>query len=181
MHKRTLAALLLSAYTGWTGAAPPATSVPADTVKCDVQLNVTDPDPKGLNVRAAPGVAPDNIIGVLKPDGEWTTVHVVGNQGDWFLIDGAEMVDDNAPKGMRTSFKGRGWVHKSKVGGIEIEPRDVLESPAAGARPVMRGTDTTRTASMRVTACQGKFIQLRDAKNKGWASRYCTNQRTTCA
>ena len=179
MLKKIASAILLAA-TGLTDAAAPATTVPADTVKCDVSLNVTDPDPKGLNVRAAPKVAPDNIVGVLKPDGEWTTVHVIGSQGDWFLIDGAEMVDDNAAQGMRSAFKGQGWVHRSKVGGIEIEPRDVLEAPQAGAKSLMRGSDTARTAALKVMACQGKFIQLQGGNIKGWATRYCTNQRTTC-
>jgi hypothetical protein len=175
----TLAAMLMLIAAIPADAAPPATSVPADTVKCDVELVVTDP--KGLNVRAAPKVAPGNVVGVLKPDGEWTTVHVIGNQGDWFLIDGAEMVDDDAPTGMRNAFKGKGWVHGSKVGGVEIEPRDVLSAPAQGAKPLMRGSDTSRTARLEVVACQGKFLQLQGRGIKGWASRYCTNQRTTCA
>ncbi len=172
-------ALLMSATLA--SAAPPANLVPADTVKCDVRIVVTDPDPKGLNVRAEPKVAPGNIIGVLKPDGEWTTVHAAGFQGDWFLIDGAVMVDDNAPNGERPAFTGRGWVHKSKVGGLEIEPRDVLEAPKDGAKSLLRSTDTSRTNMLKVVGCQGKFIQLQGPSLKGWASRYCTNQRTTCA
>ena len=176
---RGLTGLFLLTVAGLAGGAAPTTIVPADTVKCDVQLNVTDPDPKGLNVRASPKVAPGNILGVLKPDGEWTTVHVIGSQGGWFLIDSAEMIDDS-PTGGRTDFKGRGWVHASKVGGIELEPRDVLASPAEAARPLMRGTDTSRTAKLRVMACQGKFIQLEGEGIKGWATRFCTNQRTTC-
>jgi len=180
MSKRRVGAVLWM-WAGVACAAPPAIVVPADTVKCDVRIVVTDPDPKGLNIRAEPKVAPGNIVGVLKPDGEWTTVHAAGQQGDWFLIDGAEMVDDNAPGGMRPAFKGRGWVHKSKVGGLEIEPRDVLEAPRDGAKSLMKGGDTTRTVNLKVMGCQGKFVQLQGGNIKGWASRYCTNQRTTCA
>jgi SH3-like domain-containing protein len=180
MTMRVAGAMLLMAST-LAGAAPPATVVPAYTVKCDVRIVVTDPDPKGLNVRAEPKVAPGNIVGVLKPDGEWTTVHAAGLSGDWFLIDEAVMVDDNAPAGERPVFKGRGWVHKSKVGGLEIEPRDVLEAPKEGAKSLMKGGDTSRTVNLKVVGCQGKFIQLQGPTVKGWASRYCTNQRTTCA
>lgn len=180
MSQRYTGVVLLMVAT-LASAAPPATVVPADTVNCDVRIVVTDPDPKGLNVRAEPKVAPGNIVGVLKPDGEWTTVHAAGFQGDWFLIDGAEMVDDNAPGGMRPAFKGRGWVHKSKVSGLEIEPRDVLEAPKDGAKSLMRGGDTTRTVNLKVIGCKDKFIQLQGPVIKGWASRYCTNQRTTCA
>ena len=177
---KTSAALFLALSACQALAAPPATVVPDDAVKCDVRLNVTDPDPKGRNVRASPKVAPDNVIGVLKPIGEWTTVHIAANSGDWFLIDGAEMVDDNAPNGMRASFKGRGWVHRSKVGGIEIEPRDVLAAPEDGAQSLLRGSDTALTANLKVTACKGKFIQLKGGNTTGWSTRYCTNQRTTC-
>jgi hypothetical protein len=179
MRNQVIASALLIAA-GLAGAAPPATTVPADTVSCDVRINITDRDPKGLNVRAAPLVAPDNIVGVLKPDGEWTTVHVAGSQGEWFLIDGAETVDDNAPGGMRSSFKGRGWVHRSKVGDLQIEPRDVLEAPRAGARSLMSGTDTLLTAKFKAISCQGKFILFQGGNIKGWVSRYCTNERTTC-
>jgi len=45
----------------------------------------------------------------------------------------------------------------------------------------MKGGDTTRTVNLKVVGCQGKFIQLQSPGLKGWASRYCTNQRTTCA
>jgi hypothetical protein len=165
---------------GGSLAAPPATSVPADTVTCDLRLNVSDRDPHGLNVRAAPVVAPDNVVGVLKPDGEWTTVHVIGNQGEWFLIDGAETVDDNRDGGMRAIFKGRGWVHRSKLGDIDIYPRDVLEAPRAGAKALMQGMDTQRTAALKVMSCKGEFIELQGGNIKGWASRFCTNERTTC-
>ncbi|MDB5804446.1 MAG: hypothetical protein JWN73_1768 [Betaproteobacteria bacterium] len=177
---KKLASAMLMCATGLTSAAPPATVVPADMVKCDVRLNITDPDPKGLNVRAAPEVKPDNIVGVLKPDGEWTTVHIAGNQGEWFLIDGATTVDDKAPSGDRASFKGRGWVHRSKVGDIEIRPNDVLAAPQTGAKSLFSGTDPGKTPPFKVMACKGPFLQVQGPKISGWAREYCTNERTTC-
>jgi len=180
MLKKLAGAMLMGAA-GLAGAAPPATVVPADMVKCDVRLNITDPDPKGLNVRASPEVKPDNVVGVLKPIGEWTTVHIAGNQGEWFLIDGATTVDDQAPGGDRASFKGRGWVHKSKLGDIQIRPRDILAAPQAGAKSMLGGgSDPDKTPAFKVMACQGPFIQVQGAKFSGWAREYCTNERTTC-
>jgi hypothetical protein len=179
MLKKLAGAMLMSAA-GLTGAAPPATVVPADMIKCDVRLNITDPDPKGLNVRAGPEVKPDNVVGVLNPGGEWTTVHIAGNQGEWFLIDGAKTIDDNAKDGERQSFKGRGWVHRSKVGDIQIRPSDVLAAPQAGAKSLFSGTDPDKTPSFKVIACKGPFIQIQGAKFSGWAREYCTNERTTC-
>lgn len=176
--RKTLGFVLLC-MAGLTDAAPPV-MVPAETVKCDVRLNVTDPDPKGLNVRAAPKVAPGNVLGVLKPDGEWTTVHVIGNAGEWFLIDAATMIDDNAPTGERSAFKGRGWVHRSKVGDIQIRPSDILAAPQEGAQSLFKGTDPDKTPAFKVLACKGPFLQVQGAKFSGWAKEYCTNQRTTC-
>ena len=70
---------------------------------CDVQLNVNDPDPAGLNVRAAPGGA---VIGALKPKGEWVQVHVVGSSGAWASIEGATLYTEDHAEG-RPAFEGR--------------------------------------------------------------------------
>ena len=66
-------------------------------------------DPKGMNVRAKPA---GPVVARIPLAAEWTEVHVTGQSGDWFRIDLAETVDDDAPGGMRTVYRRRhGWVH----------------------------------------------------------------------
>src|SRR5690348_8321746 len=58
---------------------------------CNVVIDVTDPDPKGTNVRATPGGA---IVATLKnsTDDGWIAVHVTGQLGDWYEIDRASLM-----------------------------------------------------------------------------------------
>ena len=63
----------VSALAGTPSASEAAAAAPpvATAQACDVTLNVHDPDPKGLNVRATPS---GRVVTALKPDGEWTEV-----------------------------------------------------------------------------------------------------------
>ncbi|HWE45143.1 MAG TPA: hypothetical protein VG407_03865, partial [Caulobacteraceae bacterium] len=107
-------ALVLSATASVAAKAP----VPL-SVACDVQLNVVDKDPKGLNVRTTPQVLPDNIRAVI-PMSDWTRVHVVGMAGDWYQIDRYEVFPDNGDDDSEHDLPGGhlGWVHKSMLGGV---------------------------------------------------------------
>jgi hypothetical protein len=168
-----------------TRAKPPvAIAKVAGETACDVRLNVHDPDPKGLNVRAAPGQAPGAVIAVLKPDGEWTEVHAVAQSGPWLRIDGASTVDDDAPEGMRVVFRGNGWVHVSGLGISELTTGDGTElraGPSDGARLLKKigpGDEPKRT---RILGCSGPFLHVDADGLDAWTRRYCTNERTTCS
>ena len=173
---------LLAAWPARAPAQPPDPSGTAARATCDVELNVTDPDPKGLNVRSGPA-ASAAVVAVLKRDGEWTTVHAVAQEGDWLSIDRAETVDDNAPGGSRPALTHSGWVHVSKLGVSELQTgsgTSLRDRPATNAKVLLRihGDDHAPT---NVFGCHGRFIQVRHGHAVGWTDRWCNNERTTCS
>jgi hypothetical protein len=156
----------------------------AGEVACDVILNVHDPDPKGLNVRAAPGKPPGKVIKALVPDGEWTEVHVVGQSGDWLRIDLASTVDDDAPEGMREVFRGNGWVHVSGLGISELmtgEGTILRASPSDAAKLLKKIGPDDEPKRTRILGCSGKFLHVDADGLVAWTRQYCTNERTTCS
>ena len=167
-------------------AGPPASPAPrrAGEQACDVRLNVHDPDPKGLNVRAAPGKPPGKVIARLVPDGDWTEVHATGAYGDWLRIDGAETVDDDAPEGMRAVFHGDGWVHVSGLGISELmtgEGTVLRAAPSASAKVLKKIGPDDEPRHTRILSCAGKFIKVEADGLVAWTDTYCTNERTTCS
>ena len=185
-----LALPLLLAATA-TVASPPAARPHRFTHTCDITLNIVDPDPKGLNVRAGPGKPPgaaagDNVIAVIPRAEEWTEVHVVGQAGEWLLIDRADTVDDDAPEGMREVFRGGGWVHASGLGWSELttgEGTVIRAAPADDAAVVKRIVDyDDEPMEKRVLGCNGKFLRVGlDKGVEGWTDTWCNNERTTCS
>ena len=158
-------------------AAPAVASAQA----CDVTLNVHDPDPKGLNVRATPS---GRVVTALKPDGEWTEVHAVASSGDWLRIDAASTVDDDAPDGMRDVFRGDGWVHVSGLGISELmtgEGTMLRASPSDSAKLLKRIGPDDEPKRTRILGCSGKFIKVDADGLVAWTRQYCTNERTTCS
>jgi hypothetical protein len=163
---------------------PVAVAHVAGEVACDVRLNVHDPDPKGMNVRAAPGKPPGAVIGVLKPDGDWTEVHAVAQSGDWLRIDGAETVDDDAPEGMRPVFKGAGWVHVSGLGISELmtgEGTMLRAAPSDSAKLLKKIGPDDEPKRTKILGCSGQFIHVDADGLDAWTRQYCTNERTTCS
>lgn len=157
---------------------PPPTS---GMIACDVELNVTDPDPHGLNVRSAPTTA-GSVLTVLKPDGDWTSVHVIGQQGDWLMVDKAETIDDKATGGSRKAFAGKGWVHVSKVGVSELFTGTgtvLRDRPAANGKALLRIKEEDASPTL-LLGCKGKYIQVRHLEHTGWTNTWCNNERTTC-
>ena len=151
--------------------------------RCDVRLDVSDPDPNGLNVRAEPS-AESKIVSVLKPattDDGWVEVHAVGHSGDWYEIDRAILISNSLPgKGEKTIFAGRGYVHQSKVGATGMFGlATVLDKPdKKNGKPVT--WDMQSDAPMDVLDCSGPFYKVRLRKVIGWSKDVCTNELTTC-
>ena len=146
---------------------------------CNVEVDVTDTDPKGTNVRAAPS---GDVIAALKnptSDG-WILVHLTGQDGDWFEIDRAKLIDSNLPSGEKVLFQGNGYLHKSVVGvsgmqngGFIYRNHDVrtelIDAHAAGDQKV------------DLLGCWGEFLQVHVKKGTGWTTQACTNMNTTCS
>jgi hypothetical protein len=173
-------AALCAAVPATAGAPVVATSVPGE-VACDVTLNVHDPDPKGLNVRAQPGKPPGEIIEVLMPRGDWTEVHVVAQSGDWLRIDRASIIYD---EGMRDVFKGPGWVHVSGLGISELMTGEgtVLRAvPSDSAKALKKIGPDDEPKRTKILGCSGKFIHVDADGLVAWTRNYCTNERTTCS
>jgi hypothetical protein len=143
---------------------------------CNVIVDVTDTDPKGTNVRDAPS---GKAIAVLaQPSGadDWIEVHVTGQSGDWYEIDGAKLIGDS----VKSVFKGKGYLHRSVLGvsGLQqgttiwADPDTrsrVIDPSAAGDQPVT------------LLGCSGDFLKVHVKKGTGWTKGVCTNQRTTCS
>jgi hypothetical protein len=163
------------------GAGPPVL-VPPVVVACDLRLDVVDPDPKGMNVRAKPA---GPVLARIPLAAEWTEVHVTGYASDWFRIDLAETVDDDAPGGMRAVYRRRhGWVHASGLGMSELNTGEgtiLRASPADSANQLRRITPDNEPKKLRVLACQGKWLRVDADGLVGWTRSWCNNQRTTCS
>jgi hypothetical protein len=178
LHRLVPAVVLMALA---AGAAPGATPAAAMAERrCDVQANVADMDPAGLNVRATPGGA---VIGALKANGDWVRLHVTGQSGGWLRIDLATLYQDNGPVDEKTIFRGHGYVAVNKVGVETLNPGAILRATASDSgRVVFKGPMDEETAPKpTVLGCDGAFLQLRVGGVTGWTKDFCTNQRTTCS
>lgn len=149
----------------------------AERQDCNVNVDITDTDPKGTNVRAAPSGA---VIATLKntaADG-WIDVHITGQVGDWYEIDRAKQIDVEVDP--KIIFQGKGYLHKSVLGVSGMEngaaiytDHNIKSSPvdphAAGDQQV------------DLLGCWGDFLKVHVKKGTGWTTGVCTNMLTTCS
>jgi hypothetical protein len=146
---------------------------------CNVDVDVTDADPNGTNVRAAPGGA---VLAMLKnPSSDGLiVVHLTGQLGDWYEIDRAKLIDSSLPSGDKILFHGTGYLHKSVVGVSGLQNgaaiyrdhdirTDVIDGHAAGDQQV------------DLLGCFGEFLKVHVKKGIGWTKEACTNMNTTCS
>jgi hypothetical protein len=149
----------------------------AEATRCDVALAVTDPDPKGLNVRATPD-AKGSILAVLK-GGDYIEVHVTGQDGQWYAIDSATLIDTQAPQD-KTIFRGHGFVHMSKVGASGLQGGSVVfDKPDDKSGKVIKW-DQGNDDPVNVLGCSGVWAKVQGKKAIGWSKAICTNMLTTC-
>lgn len=163
---------------------------------CSIRGYLSDPDPKGTNVRAAPRAnAP--VVGLLPPrsghegDDEIVGVEfeIIGSKDGWLLIQNPD----------RGALAGAGWISGRLVGFTIGSPR-LLASPADNARTVAslqilgdEGVGPDSFEVRQVHACQGHFaeVTIRLAPSikappgiakplRGWVGKVCSNQLTTC-
>jgi uncharacterized protein YbjT (DUF2867 family) len=145
---------------------------------CDVKLNVADPDPAGLNVRATPGGA---VIAALKAKGRWVQTHVTGQSGTWAAIDAATyMLDDGDETPL---FAGHGFVAFSKLAIDELDQRSrILAAPKDDAKLLLliSESDETLLPKAEVLGCEGRYLKVRVKGLVGWTRDFCSNEFTTC-
>lgn len=160
------------------GLAPPP--LPYETSRCDVDLNVTDKDPAGLNVRGDASTTAA-VLTALKPQGEWIQVHITGQKGPWYRIDRAVAVTDEEESGERVLFEGTGWVHGSKVGDVDLNPGAQILGSLDGTVIRSLPLDDGKLPPFTIIGCREQYLLIEIDGRAGLTSGYCANQRTTCS
>jgi hypothetical protein len=177
---------------------PPAAAVAAtvDTAgaaACALSGWSNDPDPAGLNIRAAPR-ADAEIIGRVPPpeagEGYAAEFSIIGSRNGWFLINGVKFRAYEGGRGERSLFRGPGWVFADKVRFLINRPE--VRGAAADNAPILAklrapdGTSGPDSAKIdHVFGCSGTFAEVAAHMEgqrpvRGWVTGICSNQVTTC-
>jgi hypothetical protein len=195
LHAR-IAMMMTALCCTWPGAAFAAAAVEtAGATPCTISGWSDDHDPAGLNIRAAPR-KDATVIGRIPPpeaqggDTYAADFKIIGSRDGWLLISGAKFADYGNGKGDRVLFPGPGWVFADKVRFL-INDANLRKAGDAGA-PIVIKLSTPDFASGpdsasidHVFGCSGDFadiaVHMPDGpKARGWATRICSNQVTTC-
>jgi SH3-like domain-containing protein len=157
-----------------------ATSAAAQTVACNLDLNITDQDPAGLNVRASPGGA---VLTSVKAKGLWVQVEVTGQSGAWARIKSATRLSEDDPGGTLV-WKGVGWVAFSKLGIDHLDERTRLrDAPNQNGKLLLSlegYDDSTMPRAEAILGCDGDWLRLKVKGVTGWTQNFCSNELTTC-
>lgn len=181
--KLLLAAAVIS-YAGLlvSTAAPAALSAAGDDVPtkvaCNLSAYVTDPDPKGTNIRSGPNKNA-SIIKTVPTDSN-AVVQITGSSGGWFQVSEVAATGDDD----RVLFKGSGWMHSSvlgmDVGNNGYGPPGLYTTPSKQSR-VLRRLKPDQDA-LKLLACKGTWVQVQVGGQTGWLAPegQCANPLTTC-
>jgi hypothetical protein len=202
---------------GGIGETPLTLVVPESAHSCRLSAWLWDEDINGVAVRTAPD-ANSALIAML-PSGYTAPgddglsfgaeVRIVGAMDGWFLIEegehpvelyGTDQDPATAPLGLgsdelRTAYRGRGWVHGSRLS-TEIQSGTGLAATAAPGAAVVfdlqLSTEGNYAGVDGFLDCQGDMVKLAvtrsdGVRGDGWMSRnaegqrLCSNQATTCS
>ena len=142
---------------------------------CQISAYVIDKDPKGLNVRSAPGSSSE-IIGNLSTTPIAVIVDVTASQGDWVQLSKAQSPE-------KIEFQGSGWVYTQLLGtstrgygskGVSVYTNPDPQSSAIGRIPASTG--------VKLLGCEQSWALVEYKDLKGWIARdaQCPNPLTTC-
>ena len=147
----------------------------ADTQICNVTASVIDQDPQGTHVRKAPGG--DVVATLPSPDqDDWIEVHIVGQAGDWLLIDRADRVGDDS----KTIFQGKGYMHRSVLGADGLVYGEPIRADHdVRSKQILASEDIDQQVIL--LGCSHDFMRVRVKGGVGWTRALCLNQRTTCS
>jgi hypothetical protein len=174
-----------------------ATVDTAGVTACTLSGWSGDPDPAGLNIRAAPR-ADAEIIGRVPPpedqagDSYAAEFRIIGSRNGWFLINSVKFADYGNGKGDRVVFGGPGWVFADKVRFL-INRAEVRGAPAENA-PILaklrlqtphRASGPDSAKIDHVFGCSATFAEATvhmegQRQTRGWVTGICSNQVTTC-
>ena len=189
---------MLGIAAAWCLSTTAGTAATVDTTGvtvCALSGWSSDPDPNGLNIRAAPR-ADAEIIGRVPPpkaqagDTYAAEFDIIGSRNGWFLVRGVKFADYGGGKGDRVLFAGQGWVFADKVR-FTINRAEVRGAPADNAQVLAKlssadGASGPDSAVIdHVFGCSGTFAEAsvhldRKPPVRGWVTGICSNQVTTC-
>lgn len=177
-------ALVLTVLAGQAVAAD-SIVVPPDTIACSLRAWAADPDPQGLNVRAAPNTSAailGHYIWRKNADaGNFVEFNINGFKDGWFLIDGGTYGDYGDPPPPEPVYSGRGWVHGSRIAGQLLGLTHGLRAePDAKASEKPLGKAPDAVVVKKLLACKGNWVKLDTDVGTGWVAGLCSNQVTTC-
>ncbi len=180
---RLPSAFLFAAFGG--AALAEAVTVPADTVTCSMNAWAADPDPAGLNVRAAP-TASAAVLGHYiwrknADTGNFVEFEIKGFKDGWFLIEGGTYGDYGDPPPPEPVYNGRGWVHGSRIAGQLLGSTHGLNAEPDAKSPLKSfGKSADGVVVKKLVACKDKWVKIETDAGTGWVAGLCSNQVTTC-
>lgn len=142
---------------------------------CDISAYVTDPDPGGLNVRAAPS-GRARVLKVVAGTGS-AVAAVTGQSGAWLRVAGITDAETDA-----RLFQGSGWIHVSRLG-LDVASGDPRLYAGPGARSKMLARLEPDGSRVALLGCSGRWAKVRFGTRTGWLSPagQCSNPLTTCS
>lgn len=180
----------------------PVAAAAAEIEACTVSAWSTDPDPQGLNVRAAPAAdAPviGNLPAAREVGGEHfaTEVSITGSKDGWLRISEGWVLDYIFDEPIDFVFRGEGWVSGRHIG-LRLNHRHLYAGPSADTAVVATmvgsldrgryGPDSILVE--RIHACRGDWLEVEGVltldgvsigpRLRGWTAGTCSNQVTTC-
>lgn len=173
----------------------------AGATQCRTAGYLTDKDPRGTNVRAAPrGDAP--IVGRLPPRARLepgsdeivgAEFDIVGSKDGWLLIRNALVGDQSKP-----AFKGTGWI-SGKLVSFTLGGNRLLDAPEMDAKTLAKLSGETKGGSgygpdsyavLQIHGCESHFVEVTVQLHRsvipggkpmrGWVEKACSTQLTTC-
>ena len=172
-----------------------AVSTASDAV-CSINGYNADKDMTGTNIRSAPDANAPVIFRLMpekEPDDTYgSEFEVIGAKNGWLRIRDAELgaYGDGNPK---IVFKGPGWISGALVG-FTINDPNMRSGPSPNAKVIARLEGDNGAGSVwgpdsfgitRVYGCSGAFAEVSGVTPlkkpyRGWVTKLCANQRTTC-
>jgi hypothetical protein len=166
---------------------------------CALMLWVTDPDPKGLNIRATPDGSA-KVIGTLPKSTEFTAIN---SKNGWIQFKKPIAFGPDMPWVPITTGPLTGWVHGSLVTtslrdrltddergdhfAVYTEPAETSKRVATWPHGQWWSPANDMPAIQKVLACHGGWLKVdlvdgKKAAHTGWVhpENQCPNQVTTC-
>lgn len=149
-------------------------------VKCALWAHVSDSDPGGTNVRAAPR-SNSAVLARLKAakgrkNAPLPLVYITGQQGAWFRISKAERAG-------KTLLSRTGWIHRSLLA-VQVRGNTYIYSGASRKLRRVQSTGDVE-AEGRLLACRAGWAEVRHSgtKKRGWLAPgdFCAGWETTCS